>query len=252
MNWRCRLNRQLNPSDGRPSLLNGLVGGLIGVSIAVAILATEPAVEQRHALGLERLDRLVGCLFVLEYGLRAWVAPLNPAYGSGWRGLLRYLRTPLALLDLAALLPLVIGALGAELYILRLVRLVRIARVGRSRRFKHSLRHFHYAIQSRWQELQISVVYTAMFVLLAAVGMYLAEGARQPQLFGSIPRALWWSVMTVTTVGYGDVVPVTAAGRLIAAFTALVGIGAIAIPTGILASGFSDSVARERDGGAEP
>ena len=102
--------------------------------------------------------------------------------------------------------------------------------------------HFNYAFRSKSQELQISIFYTVILLLISSTFMYLAESSIQPRLLGSIPRCLWWSITTVSAVGYGDSIPVTAVGKTIASITSLMGIAAIAIPTGILASGFSESI----------
>jgi voltage-gated potassium channel len=115
-------------------------------------------------------------------------------------------------------------------------------KIGRSERFKQSIYHFNSARTPKSQELQISTFYTVLLLLISSTFMYLAESSIQPDLLGSIPRCLWWSITTVSAVGYGDSIPVTAFGKVIASITSLMGIAAIAIPTGILASGFSESI----------
>ena len=147
----------------------------------------------------------------------------------------------MAIIDIIAIIPSFIGV-RAELKILRIIRLLRILKIGRSEKFKQSIFHFNYALRSKSQELQISTFYTILLLLISSTFMYLAESTVQPELLGSIPRCLWWSITTVSAVGYGDSIPVTAVGKIIASVTSLMGIGAIAIPTGILASGFSESI----------
>ncbi len=97
------------------------------------------------------------------------------------------------------------------------------------------------AVRRRAYELWLSLVFSAALLLVSSAFLYLIEGGIQPEAFGSIPRAMWWSVATLTTVGYGDVYPVTAVGRFFGALTAIIGIGLIAMPTGILASAFSEA-----------
>ena len=137
--------------------------------------------------------------------------------------------------------------MGSEFYMLRIARLLRISRAGRSTRFKKSIKHFNYAITSRWQELQIAIVYSGVLLLGSSTLMYLVEGETQPAAFGSIPRCIWWSVSTISTVGYGDAIPQTMPGKFVAGVTALLGIGVVAIPTGILAAGFSESISKNEE-----
>jgi voltage-gated potassium channel len=125
--------------------------------------------------------------------------------------------------------------------LVRLFRLLRVLRLSRSRRFREAVFRFGYALRAKRSELEVALVFTGTVILVSATGLYLSESHVQPEHFGSIPRALWWAVCTVTTVGYGDVVPVTVLGRLLGGLTALAGIGSIAIPTGILVVGFSEA-----------
>lgn len=233
-------------SQGR-SLFSKMVAVLIGISVALAIGLTEQAYEHHLSQGLRTIDYLIGIAFLIEYSIRLWVAPLQKGSTRGIRGSIKYATTPIAVLDLIALMPLFVGAMGSEFYFLRIARLLRIARAGRSSRFQQSIKHFNHAITSKWQDLQVAIVYSGVLLLASSTVMYLVEGGTQPKYFGSIPRCLWWSVSTISTVGYGDAIPQTLAGKMVAGVTALLDIAVVAIPTGILASGFSESIARNRD-----
>ena len=195
---------------------------------------------------LAKLDLVVAILFLAEYLFRLWIAPLRDGARKGLRGVLEFAITPMAILDLVAIAPTILGFITPELYLLRVIRLVRIGRIGRSKRFQKSVRHFNHAIVSKKEGLQISAIYSAVVISLSSALMYLVEVSVQPEQFGSIPRRLWWSVITVTTVGYGDVSPETAAGKIVAAIMALFGITVIAIPIGIVSSGFADSLGLEK------
>ena len=224
------------------------IGALIVLSILLAILATEPVIRGPHLDLLAKLDLVVAILFLAEYLSRLWIAPLRSGARKGVRGALDFAITPMAILDLVAIAPTILGFITPELYLLRIIRLVRIGRVGRSKRFQKSVRHFNRAITSKKEELQISAIYSAVVISISSALMYLVEGGVQSEQFGSIPRCLWWAVITVTTVGYGDVSPETAAGKIVAAMTALFGIAVIAIPIGIISSGFTDSLSLEKAG----
>jgi voltage-gated potassium channel len=249
LNWRRRLHLQLDPTANQHRGLtptNRLVVVLIVLSVVTAILESEPDLSTSYEPVFRFLEVFFGVLFGLEYIARLVVAPLNPQSGPGLRGVLRYARSPVALLDLLALSPVFFGAVGMEAYVVRLVRLARVLRLARLGRFSSALGSLRAAVASRRYELLASVFFAGLLLVVTSVLLYLAEGDIQPDRFGSIPRAMWWSIVTLTTVGYGDVYPVTPLGKLLAGGTALVGIGLIAMPTGILAAAFSDAMQRER------
>tara|TARA_Y100001968_G_scaffold268212_1_gene258470 strand:- start:35 stop:832 length:798 start_codon:yes stop_codon:yes gene_type:complete len=240
---RLRIYEQITNKTlrGKTSLFNKVCGGTIFISIFFAILVTENSIDYQFGDQIELLDWIIGGLFCIEYLCRLWIAPLESKYGKGWKGILRYMISPMAIIDIIAIIPSFIGV-RAELKILRIIRLLRILKIGRSEKFKQSIFHFNYALRSKSQELQLSTFYTVLLLLISSTLMYLAESSMQPELLGSIPRCLWWSITTVSAVGYGDSIPITAIGKTIASITSLMGIAAIAIPTGILASGFSESI----------
>jgi len=244
---RRRLARALDPAlrdEPGMSGLNWAICGLIGLAILVAVLHTEPTLRAGNEALFLSLEVALTGLLAIEYALRVWVSVENPAWGGKrWR----YVVTPAALLDLAAVLVVVVTAFGTEGFLLRLAMLLRVLRIARLGRFSNAFDTVMEAVSSRRVELGLSVAVSVALLLLSSAALYLAEGGVQPDAFGSIPRAMWWSVATLTTVGYGDVYPVTLAGRLFAALTAVTGIGLIAMPTGILASAFSDAFQRQRE-----
>ena len=229
------------------SPLNKLVAVLICIAAMVAILESEPTLY----VGRENLffaaELVLTGVFIIEYLARLWAAGEDPAY-QGLLGRVRYALTWTAIIDLLALLPIFLVFLGNEAFLLRIFRLIRIIRLARLGRFSGALSAVSIAVHARRFELLMSIAVASMLLLLSSTILYLVEGGIQPETFGSIPRAMWWSVATLTTVGYGDVFPVTALGRIFAGLTAITGIGLIAMPTGILASAFSDVIQqRDRD-----
>lgn len=213
------------------------------VLVVIAVLETEVHVISHYGWLMEALKLALFAFFAVEYALRLWAAPLNPRFRSVWQ----YVVTPAALLDLAVLLSFVVPFLGLETAVFRLLQLTRILRVARLGRYSRAMNLLFDAFRSRSTELVLSGLLAFSLMLGASTLLYLVERHAQPEAFGSIPRAMWWAVETLTTVGYGDVVPVTPLGRLLAALTALCGIGIIALPTGVLAGAFSDAIRRARE-----
>ena len=228
--------------QGRATNAVKVIGLLIAISIGLAVVATEPVIRSSHGDLLVKLDIAIAIIFLIEYLARLWVAPLRKGARRGIRGAWEYAITPLAILDLIAIAPTILGFITPELYLLRIIRLARIGRVGRSKHFRKSIQHFNRAITAKKEALQISAIYTGIVITISSIMMFLVEGGAQEEQFGSIPRCLWWSIITVTTVGYGDTYPVTALGKLVAALTALFGIAVIAIPIGIISAGFTESL----------
>ncbi|MFZ5719511.1 MAG: potassium channel family protein [Pseudomonadota bacterium] len=241
---RSRLHDQLDPgrrSKGLSWLNRALVVLILG-AVAVALLETERSLRLGYEVFFRAAELTFAALFAVEYAARFWTA----AEEGGWPARWRWMVSPAAIIDLLAIAPAIFTLVGAPTYLLRLVRLLRILRVAKLGRFSHAWNLAGRALASRRYELLLAL-YAALFVMIvSATLLYLVEGPGQPEKFGSIPRALWWSVVTLTTIGYGDVYPETALGRVLAGITAMLGIGLIAIPTGILAAAFSDALEQQR------
>jgi voltage-gated potassium channel len=215
-------------------------------STVTVVIATEPNIGGSARDILFALELGFAGLFLTEYVLRIWSVGVDSRY-VGVRGRLRYAVTLPALIDLAALLPFLIGLAGSESLMLRLVRLLRLLMLGKLARYSMAFAVLSHAVSARRHELLVSGAIALLVLLVASTMLYVFEGMGQPEAFGSIPRALWWGVTTLTTVGYGDVVPQTPMGRIFGALTAIGGIGLIAMPTGILAGAISDAIKASRD-----
>lgn len=250
--WRRSLYRQLDPTawdDQGLSPLNRALACIIVLSVITALLDSEPSLSQGRESLFGTLELMFGGLFLLEYLARLWTSAESPHYGPGLSGKLKYVRSPAAILDFLALLPLILGPVGNEAYMFRLFRLARVLRLAKLGRFSSAMHSLSEAVRSRRYELLMSAAFAGLLLLVTSTLLYLVEGEAQPDNFGSIPRAMWWSIATLTTVGYGDVYPVTALGKVLAGLTAITGIGLIAMPTGILAAAFSDAMQRQRERG---
>ncbi len=229
------------------SPLNKIIAVLICIAVFVAILQSEKTVVAGHETLFRMAEIVFAVIFLVEYLCRVWIAVENPIHGPGLRGRLSYMVTWPALIDLIALSSLFLTLVGAEGSILRLFRLARIIMLAKLGRYSTALNAIAEAVRSRRYELAMSLVIAGMLLLMSSTLLYLVESDGQPDAFGSIPRAMWWSIATLTTVGYGDAVPHTVIGRILAGLTAITGIGLIAMPTGILAAAFSDALQKQRE-----
>ncbi len=236
------------PREGL-SLPNRIIVILIVAASLTAILDTEPTIRAAAAPWLLGLEILFVTVFLIEYLARVWISVEDPRFPHPLWGRLRYMVSFWALVDLLAIVPVLLTLIGPDMFLLRLLRLLRILRLARLGRFSTALQNLGEAVALRRFELAMSAGVAGLLLVFSSALLYLFEGPWQPDTFGSIPRAAWWSVVTLTTVGYGDVYPVTVMGRMFAALTAVAGIGLIAMPTGILASAFSDVLQRRRQMG---
>lgn len=176
-------------------------------------------------------------IFSVEYLSRLWASTEHPQYSHPVWGRLQYAVSPYMLIDLLAILPFMIG-LFVDFRFLRALRLLRFLRVLKLARYSRSLQLFIRAIRLKREELVISSIVGTILLLVSSSLMYFVERSAQPEQFSSIPASLYWGVMTLTTVGYGDVTPVTIVGKALGMIVAITGIGMFALPASLMASGF--------------
>ncbi len=245
---RQKLYQQLSvtayPEEGL-SPLNKLVAVIIVASIVIVTLATEPTIYEPWKDQIIAADITIGILFAIEYILRLWVAGEDPEY-KGLIGRIKYAFTLRALLDLLAVLPFFLGFVGGDIFLLRLFRLVRIYTLAKLGDFSIAMKHIKDAVKERYMELFLAFMLAMVVLLISSTVMFLVEGPVQPDKFGSIPRAMWWGIATLTTIGYGDIYPQSALGKFCCSITCLAAIGLIAMPTGIMAAAFSDAFQRHK------
>lgn len=205
-----------------------LVVFLVLASLLIFTMETEYKASQI----LRWLGLAIAGTFAVEYLFRVWVADLTS------KGRLGYIRSFEGIIDLLAFVPALLIAGGSASVVLRSLRLFRLLQILKIGAVSRGINRIQRALASCKSELGISLLLSIGLIFFGAVLIYFIEGPKQPEIFGSIPRALWWSMSTLTTVGYGDVYPITAMGKLVAAFIAVIGIGAVALPAGIIASAF--------------
>ena len=226
----ARLKRMVEDTDtwqGRA--FDHVVKGLIVFSLITYSIETLPDLSPRMQHLLYVLEVVVVIIFTVEYALRIYVADRK----------LAYVFSPLGIIDLLAILPFYILLGGADSRAVRAMRLLRIARTLKLIRYNRAVDRLVRAVVIAKEEIVLFFSLTAISLYLAASGIHYFESQVQPDKFGSIFHGLWWAVVTLTTVGYGDVYPITTGGRLFTFLILMIGMGIIAVPPGIISSALS-------------
>ena len=232
------------PSNLAARLISGFVGLLIVVNVASVVLESVESLRLRHFETFWWIEQVSTAVFAVEYLLRVWSAPdrISGKFQAPFAGRLRYASQPFALVDLIAILPAILGMLGADdLRVLRLLRMLKLTR--------HSTAFTMVWDVFREEAQSISAVLFMLIITLIMSGsiMYMLESDAQPEVFSSIPAAIWWALVTLTTVGYGDMVPVTVAGKVFGGFVAIVGVCTLALFSGLLTVSFMDQLRMRRE-----
>jgi voltage-gated potassium channel len=236
------------PNDVTSNVFDGLILSLIFLNVAAVILESVEAFEQRFHLAFEVFEIFSVVVFTLEYLARVWSCVESPRYAQPVRGRLRYFLHPLSLIDLLAVLPFYLSFLSVDLRVIRMLRLLRIFRLAKLTRYSSSIRLFGRAFKDKKEELLLTCLLMVGLIVLVSTLMYYAEHEAQPDKFPDIPSTMWWSVVTLTTVGYGDIYPVTTMGKIFAGISAVLGIGMFALPTGILGASFVEEIQKQKAG----
>lgn len=241
----------LDPNDGGTfwdRVVNSVIVALILLNTLAVVLETVVSLYREYASLFKGFELFSVVLFSIEYLLRLWSCTADPRYRHWFTGRLRYIFSPGALIDLLAILPAYLPLVfHFDLRFIRLLRLVRFFRFFKLSRYINASRVIGNVFRAKREELVLSMVITFFLIILASSLMYFVEHDAQPDKFSSIPETMWWSVATLTTVGYGDVFPITALGKTLTAVISVLGIGMFALPAGILASGFSDEFKRRHE-----
>jgi voltage-gated potassium channel len=217
---------------------------LILLNLVAVALESVPEYGARYALAFNLIEIVSLVVFTVEYGLRLWVAVEHGPHRhlNGARARLKYALSPAGIVDLAAVLPFWFAfVLPADLRFVLVFRIVRFFKIAR---YSPAMRSLLDVLYRERRALFGCVVITMGSALVAAALMHLAEGKVQPDRLGTIPDALWWAIVTVGTIGYGDVVPVTVLGKLIATGTIFIGVIMMALPVGIIATAFAEQIHR--------
>ncbi len=220
---------------------------LIGINIFAVMLETVPDLSQRYGQVFDLIDKVSVIIFTIEYALRVWSSTVSPKWRRPVLGRLQFALTPMALIDLAAILPFWLPFfVHLDLRMLRAVRLYRLLRIFKMTRYSGSLQTLGRVLNKKKEDLAVIIFVILVLLAFSSSLMYLVEHDAQPDVFSSIPAAMWWGIATLTTVGYGDIYPVTLLGKVLAAVIAVLGIGMFALPAGVLGSGFVEELQRKR------
>ncbi len=217
---------------------------LILLNVAAVVLETVPSIRSEYGHWLSNFELITVGAFTVEYLLRLWTAVEVPflARMKAWRARLTLAHSPALIIDLLAILPFYLSSFMAlDLGMLRVLRLLRFLKLSRYSPAMHTLIR---VLQNESRALLGACLLLAMAILFSSTLMYHLENAAQPDKFGSIPEAAWWSIATLTTVGYGDVVPITAMGRVVGGLTMIIGLSILALPVAIISTGFAQELQR--------
>lgn len=190
--------------------------------------------------------------FTLEYILRVWSCTVCESYQHPVWGRIRYMLTPLAIIDLVAFLPFYLPFFHADLRTIRLLRLITFLQILKVARYSYTLKIFGKVLKKQKDELILTLTIVVFILLASSNLMFYLEHEAQPDKFSDIPSAMWWGIITLTTIGYGDVYPVTPGGRFLGGIVALLGIGLFALPAGIIASGFTEVLSQQKTDNNSP
>ncbi len=218
---------------------------VIIASSAALILNTEPSISARYGNVLAMIELAACLVFMAEYFLRIWSCPEKHEYRSVIKCRTAYIFSFMGAVDLLSFLPTLLIMAGVPansgLLTLQMLRLVKLTR------YSLAFDLLADVLRDEAESLLVSFVLMMIILIFASVGIYTFEHAVQPEAFGSIPSAMWWAIVTLTTVGYGDVTPVTVEGKIFATVITVAGVGLVSLPAGIIASGFTEQLRLRRE-----
>lgn len=247
---KAKVHSLLHPEYGDTKLdktINAIIIVLIILNVIAVMLETVPSIHEEYMKFFEVFDLVSVIIFTVEYVFRVWSSNHETKYRHSFHGRLKYMLTPGALIDLVAILPYYLHAVvGLDLRVLRILRLFRFLRLFRLTAYMKSAKIVRNVFVSKASDLKLSLLLILFLIIISASLVYFAEHNAQPDLFSSIPKTFWWAVVTVTTVGYGDMIPVTMAGQLLTGVIALAGIALFALPAGIITAGFLEETRKIR------
>jgi len=234
------------PGDHASKIFDLFIIVLIILNIITVIINSFSGLSSKVQYALKILEIISVILFTIEYGLRIWTSKLlfpESKYAS-----LKFIFSFMAIIDLLAILPFYIPFLiPYDLRFLRMLRLLRLLRIYKLNRYSNAMNVILKVLKNEKEKLLTTIFVTSILILFASSIMYYVENEAQPDKFPNILESVWWAVATLTTVGYGDVYPITVLGKILSGIIAILGIGLVALPTGIISSGFISEVSTQKN-----
>jgi len=235
------------PSKSKASfILNSFIYVLIFISILNLMLSTVASFQNEYGYIIKSIRHIIMPVFVLEYLLRLYASGSLEKY-KGITGKLNYMLSPYAVIDLLAILPYILLHTGFNSAFIRSLRLLRIFRLFRVKKYASFIQQMKNIMENIKEELIVLLFYTIILLVVLSFAIYELENEAQPEVFTNIFQTMWWAVATLTTVGYGDMYPITTMGKIITAFITIIGIAFVAIPGGMFASEFMSEINKEKN-----
>ncbi len=227
---------------------------LIAANVTASIVETDVEIATTGQRFFHWFEVVSVLIFTAEYILRLWSCTVDPRFQGVVAGRIRMAMTPMASIDLVSIAPFFVELLlpgTLDLRFLRVLRLLRLLRLMRVTRVADAFATVTRVLQGKRVELAVSLAVVVVAMLLSAGAIYVAERNEPGTLFTSIPHSMWWSIETITTIGYGDMIPTTPVGKAIGGIVGFIGICAVALPVGIMSSGFIDELNRKKRDGTD-
>ncbi len=246
-----KVHKFLDATDHSNSIsksFNFFLIALIILNTLAVLLETVESIQAQYQHLFFAFEVFSVAIFSIEYLLRLWSITSSSKYSRPVSGRIKFVFSGDALIDLFAIVPFYLPMLiGFDLRFIRILRLFRLVRILKISRYMHATKMIGNVFKAKREELLITLLLIFFLIIIVSSIMFHVEHEAQPDKFSSIPETMWWSVATLTTVGYGDVYPITVLGKTLASVIALLGIGMVALPAGILASGFSEELRKRRE-----
>lgn len=232
--------------EGKYRIFSYLIMTLIMLNVLAVIFETVDTWHAKYQSVFDNFELFSVVVFTLEYCLHVWSCNVSGKYRHRLWGRIRFMLTPLAIVDLIAILPFYLPIFLPDLRFIRALRLFRLFRLFKMTKYSQSMRMLLRVVKNKKEDLLVTVFVVGIVLIMGSSIIYYVENRVQPDKFPHIPAALWWGVVTLTTVGYGDVYPITPLGKFLGAIVALFGIGIFALPAGIIASGFNEEMQKRQ------
>ncbi|MEO5979096.1 MAG: ion transporter [Chryseolinea sp.] len=250
MKFRRRIYVTLEPSEKgglAEKIFEYVLIAIIILNILTIIIDSVEDIDQNYGPLIRKFEIFSMIFFTIEYIARLYSIVEKRMYKDPVNGRLRFAVTPLALIDLLSFLPFYLTFFPFDLRFLRIFRLMALFRMFKIARYLHALNIFKRVLVDRKEQLVLSFLFILFVLVIISFVMFYVEHKAQPDKFSSIPATMWWGIATLTTVGYGDLVPVTDVGKFLGGIFAIAGVGLLALPAGILSSGFFELLHVDRD-----